>query len=406
MTSRLASGSKLQPALNCLGSAVLPNYRITTPEAEHGRHRHRLMQVVGDGLDQGLSLEAAHGAALAELRESPIYEELLRIEVSTIPRGMRSEVALAYDTVTGRARLLGIGMEESPRSLCSPTEIPIVVDRCTDPETRGAEVAAVIDYKTGPAWIRSAAELWQLRAGGVSVTSLVEASQALVAAWKLDDDGHWIPLRAELDALDLAAIEEDLRAWAERWTRTQVDHEQDGRMPSLHRGPWCIYCPSRPACPAHNQALVAVASEAWGLKSLLDGDALATLSPEAVTALWDITGKLAALVDELRPRLRELITQGHASGLRSALEPQKRFDARLALPVLQETLGEDRAWEALGTSKKAIQEACKGQPRGRGWAFVERALDTVGAVETRFVPRVRECDSQEQGDDDGQDPAG
>jgi len=212
MTSRLASGSKLQSAMQCLGSAVLPNYRITTPEAEHGRHRHRLMQAVADGIDQGLSLEAAHGAALAELRDSPIYEDLLRIDVSTIPREMRSEVALAYDVATGRARLLGIGMTESPRAMCSPTEIPIVVDRCTDPEARMVNVAAVIDYKTGPSWIRSAAELWQLRAGGVAVASLVEAGEALVAAWKLDDDGHWIPLRAELDALDLAAIEEDLRA--------------------------------------------------------------------------------------------------------------------------------------------------------------------------------------------------
>ena len=378
----LPSASYLPRVVPCPASHALPQ----EPE-EKGAAAHR-----GTAIHAYLAAVSKVGrdAALEQV-PAEYLEECEAIPVERLPTNLAAEVTFALDLGAGTARELGrdLGRDYSgalSHELVGTADLVGIADDCV----------TVLDYKSG--WSRQppAGEHWQLLALAVAGARAYGVSNARVGIITLHDGRSHYDM-ADLDALDLDAALDGLRAMAGRIDSARADVAA-GRQPQTHPGAWCRYCPAWKSCPSQTALLrqVVAAPEA------VERDVLALLTPETARLAYERIKQVSDVVRRVEQAVyawaaRTPIDLGDGTVLGPTQTQRESIDAEKALRVLEARLGPhiNIAVER-STSKAAIKRAITALAKESGGkvAPLEReileALRSAGAVEMKTTETIKE----------------
>lgn len=255
----LLSASSLARARQCPPSHALPAVRSDSTYAARGRVIHAYLAALVDGTPREEALAAVADPALREWCE--------KIDTRHVPRGAESEVAFAFDVLSGLARRLQPG--DHRNYSVAPHEIPGTCDLVLWSDS----AVEVWDWKTtsfdhDPEFYREQLEFYGLcaaRAAGATTATL--RIKVITDDGAVADGAEW-----SLDWEDLARIAQRTREthMAVKYTRAaRLEHERTAFAPwtpDVTEGPQCRYCPAFLACPAKRAAIAAVLSQeplAW-----------------------------------------------------------------------------------------------------------------------------------------------
>jgi hypothetical protein len=245
----------------------------------------------------------------------------------------------------------------------------------------GEDAVIVTDYKSGWAGhVPPAREHFALKVYALFAARRYGRSRAVIAIIRVPDDGQSRVDRAELDALELDAVEERLVAIVRAVLVERAEYRV-GNTVKLAEGEHCRWCPAFAACPA-KMALAATlgrgeydgaiitkenAAEVWvklqGARAVLDRieEAVKTLAALQPIPLGD--GRVLAPVEKTRESI---------SDADKALAVLRDFDVQVAEDAIERS-----------TSKSAIRRALT---RAR-----ERKNLKVTAVERELLAQMREA---------------
>jgi len=323
------SASSLWRAEKCPASASLPRIQSLTAASERGRELH----------------------AEREIND---------------PDG--AEVAYAFDVVTGKARELGRNLNRNyPQT--RRTEIVGTTDKVT------VEVDRVIvrDYKSGFGFgVAAPRENVQLGFYAICAADVNSKSAARVELEFMDQDNRVIG--TDLDALDLAAMRERIRAI---WNAT------GGEQPRVVTGDHCTGCPCITRCPAHLTMAIAFHEGMWPDVMPTDG-----LTAEKLPQIWEHLKNAKRVVGLVEKTMRAIASQtpiALADGkVLGAHEVERtELDGMVTYQALRDLHGEDVARSAVSmeTSKTALEEALKPiAAKGKRAAMVRSALAAIEAA--------------------------
>lgn len=248
----LPSASRLDTALTCLGSVVLPGVDEGGEYAEGGNVFHRFLDT---------ARKAGKSAALVEAPEEE-RDWLAALDLDALPAGAESEVALGWSPIDDSAIRYTLAEHRGyPNDglLHGTADLVGVV----------GPRAVVFDFKRYGAKVR-AKDSAQLAILALAAGRLMGRDEAEVGMLTPTAKG-WIVDRAYLDALDL-------EEWADRFRElvARIDGHRAGAIPPLAAGPHCTYCRVLRWCPAQS-----------GIVRQVAGLELTTIE-ETVTALSDV----------------------------------------------------------------------------------------------------------------------
>lgn len=288
------SASGLYRDDNCPANRALPQVGTNNPDAARGRSIHRYLELLGGG--------ATVEAALAQVPED--HRRLCQdVETDDLPLDSteyRQEVALAFDLDTGKARELGAGLERD-YSARRPREVVGTAD------VVHRDAAEVWDFKSESFESRCPppGKNPQLLFLALCLARLRGLDSAVVGLVHIRADGTTWLESEELDAFDLDAFEDELRA-----IRAKVEAAAAivarGLVPSVQQGPWCRYCPAQANCPAILALLRAAAGE-----------------PEEMLALR------SSGIPETSESLHAALRNGNPAQWRRAYERMRKFETAL-----------------------------------------------------------------------------
>ena len=380
------TASSLERAGRCVGSAILPRVDEVTDAASRGLAIHTFLARVAE-----VGREEALGEVSEEFR--PVCAAIDLDVLPTSALEVIAELAVAYDPESGAARELGrnIGRRYPP---AGPGEFVGTADIVT---LSAAEVF-VADFKTGHGLITPAKENPQLRFLGLAAARLFGRRQLRVSLIRIAEDGTPFFDSADLDALELDAIEEEVRDLARR-----LDQAKDlltlGEPPPVTTGIHCRRCPSLVYCPGQT----ALVKKLGGHPEAVADEIVAALTPEQAATAW----ARMKVVEEVLRRTREaLYAYARDNGIHlpngvvvGEVETHRRqLDGRLAFEVLERLHGHDVARAAVDVeaSQASIERALRGvaEATGEKLAKLKRRvmaeLEQVGAVSVRTSKVVRE----------------
>lgn len=359
--------------MQCAASAALPQVR----------------EPAGAAADKGTAIHtyitnaAAVGRDCALAGVPPEYRDAcsaIDLDGLRAPYGdvqWESEVALAFDTATGKARELGRNIGRDYRA--APTEIVGTADLIG----AGHDRLVIVDIKTGRAEQAPAAEHWQLRTLAAIAARLAGCSQAEVAIAQLHSDGTWRHDRATLYAIDLEGDLDRLVTLHERVTYLKLAVAA-GRQVDVTMGPHCQYCPSLPHCPGQ-MALVKALPETVEAASKSE-----SLTPELAAQAWQALVHYEALTKRLRAGLEAYARQypfalPDGRVVRETETTREYVNGKVALRVLTGLGLESVADQAIepSTSKAALRECIASYAKERGQsvkAAIAEVLDAVQAA--------------------------
>jgi hypothetical protein len=235
--------SGLPRAMACIGSLVLPRADEVHEASLNGTAKHEYIQRIAEGMPKQEALGHVPLEWRAQAAAIDLDAEMLR-------KGA-PEVAFALDLARGTAREIGRGIGRSEaRNMCTPNEMPMVADWVS---VDGSTVW-VVDWKSNAAeglvpaprnaqlLTYMAAALLAYRAQGVSTVR-----GALV---RVDRDIPYWERTDALDALDVEAHLESIRALLRRATEARERYSALGETPPLVVGVHCDWCAARRFCPA------------------------------------------------------------------------------------------------------------------------------------------------------------
>lgn len=364
---RLPTASSLERALACPISETLPRVAFSTPVMSRGTALHAHMRRIGGGVP----LDDSLAQVPQEWREDAGEIDL---EAYPISPDATYEVTVAWDYVSGEARILGVDLDRDYSS-AKPTEYVGTADLVI--VTGGHPLVA--DYKSARQGKTHPSKNAQLAMLALAVRSITQEEAVDVALYYLDGTRAD---EATLDALDLDVFEASLRELAERY--------RSGDVGEARPGPWCHYCPSKGACPAQRQALAMVES----------GTLVEPLTVERVAAAWHRIKAIEGALEEAKRVCQDYaatypVDLGDGTELREVEESRDAIDGEAAWPVLVGVLGEDGARLAapVAVTKSAIAKAAKATaPKGQA-ASAERAalaaLRESGALTTTMRTTVK-----------------
>jgi hypothetical protein len=284
----LPSVSGLVRAEQCPGSESLPHVRSVTRDSARGDAIHRFLARIP---------EIGYGPALAEVPEE-YRDAAAAIDVSELPASepgaYASEVSWAYNVETGKVRELGRGIgRDAAYAALAPMEIPGTGDNAG---LLGVDAVIVTDYKAGWAGhVPPAREHFALHVYAFMAARCWGRSRAVVAIIRVLDGEPRID-RAELDALELDAIEERLLGIVRGVLAERAEYRA-GNTVKLAEGDWCRWCPAFAACPAK----VALAAS-LGRGEYDD----AILTRENAAAVWTKLQGARAVLDRIEGALKTL----------------------------------------------------------------------------------------------------
>lgn len=314
--------------------------------------------------------------------------ELHAQKEAELPDG--AEVAYAFDVVTGKARELGRNLGRN----YPPTRKTEIVGT-TDKMLVEADRVVIRDYKSGAGFgVEAPAKNIQLGFYAVCAADVEGKNAARVELEFLDQDGR--SPGADLDALDLAAIRERIKAI---WNAT------GGGNPKVVTGSHCTYCPCLVNCPAHLTMAVAFTEGIWPNVMPSDG-----LTIERVAQGWEFLKNAKRVLGLVEKTYRAFASQypvelGGGKVLAEHIVERETLDGIVTYQVLRDLHGEDvaRAAVSMETSKAAIDAALRpiAPPRGKA-KIVRAAMEAISAangittVQQRRVEEFNSGDAREE----------
>jgi len=344
----LPTASKLQLALTCAASQVMPVIDSAWATGDAGRDKHAALADWATAPDDAvLDLPAPMLAWLETVAE---YAAELR-HPETI-----SELALAYDVATGKARYLGRNLGRAyPETTATEFYGSFDYVRLAD------GTVIVVDLKTGMGEVPHPERNAQLRFGALAAAKHFGVDRARIGILHAPDGRAPWWIWAELDAFELEVVAVDLKRLAQHIGYARNDYQR-GKTPRLRVGEHCAHCPSRFACPAR----VAMAQRLAGEPEKVVLDIKALLTPEtaavalarwqaATKAMQEVGNALYAYASESPIPLGD----GRVWGPRTT--EREVIDAEKAWPVLVAKYGAEVARKAmsLDTSKAGVDRAMK-----------------------------------------------
>ena len=359
------TASSIFRAAHCQGSCALVQVHSSSEASAKGRNGHRFLELVPK-----LGAEKALDQVPADHRE---FCE--RIELDGLPLGpeYRQEMAFAFDASTGKARVLGQGLDREYPPL-APTEIAGTLDVIGLVDGSDGQREYIIeDYKFDGYESHSPApdENPQLFFGALCLSRLSSVERFRVALRHFRPDGsHWRE-EAEIDALDLDSFALKLRQLLDR-IHAAEDTVFAGKTPEVSRGAWCRFCPAVTSCPPILAMVRAAAVDprvpAGELQAMMTAAGQGDITART-RAAGMAYARLKEIEDALKPWKSALylfasetpipLEDGRIYGM--VQRPVDELDARKARQVLAQLYSPDVAEAAceFETSKAAIERAVK-----------------------------------------------
>lgn len=336
----------------CPGSEALPGViEVESGHARRGTILHRFLEAARSDRE----------AALAAIDDDELRAQAAAIDLSVIPAGAESEVAVGWSPADGPIRYsLGEHRQypDDGRYHCTLDLVGLQPG-----------VAYVRDFKTGNAVV-AAADSWQLRFGAFAAARLAGVGRANVGLLYLGHDGRWHEDQADLDEFDFDEVEEALRTLARR-----IEAQRAGEPPQLATGPHCRYCPALTLCPAQASLVRAMVPTVASFDSRLQA-----LTPEERGFAWEKVKEAKNLVERVEKALRVM----------AQAEPITLPDGRIVKEVassrrILEPGATARLIAEVGVAK--VAEAAKFTPKEVEDAFgTERLESLAGAGLVASVP--------------------
>lgn len=321
------------------------------------------------------------------------------LEAAT-PEGERSEVALAFNVLTGEGRELPAQAHRAYPDL-GPGWIYGTVDRLRVDPTR----VVVTDWKTGGGAAaghfstQPIEENLQMEFGAVASCAAYGRSEAmLVIAYTASEE----TAERSMDALDLLAAESTLRNIYGRATAPNPQPVESTEA--------CWRCPAAAACPLKRaRALEVVESvretSAGVVRAELPGMPTLDLTVESVAAGWtrlrQVREAVNAVLGEVERAYRGFaattpVPLPNGKTLSEVEKSRESLDGSVVFRVLEQTHGREVALAAveLDATKASIERAVKPiAPKGKGAALVRETLERIraeGGTTTKTTRSVEE----------------
>lgn len=347
----MITASALSRLMNCPGSVVLPRAENASEWADRGHAEH---------------------AELADLAD--VEHEWAHL----IPPGSRSEVALAFDTATRAARVIGENIDRAYGDV-GPCEIV----GSADVIGVDGDAAVIIDWKTGYADVEPAATNPQLLFYALCACRVFGKRRAIVRI--VYTKQHRVD-ESEIEAIDLAAFADRLADLHGRVAELHAAKKRGEPVPTAE-GAWCKHCASKPYCGSKRALLVQFAEK--GLAVIGD----VAMTPERRRAAYEQIVYVEQLVKDAKKRLQADVDENGPIDLgdgrmygRYHRQGDREIDPALATQAIREVVGESaREFERVAfkreTSQAAIERACKaiGGRRGLKPAILKR-IDELGGI--------------------------
>lgn len=403
---RLPTASTLWLAQRCAASHALPWVRTTSRASDRGTAVHRFLEVAP---------QVGRERALAQMPDE-WRDFCAQIDLAQVPEGRR-EVAFAWPAIPGPVLCLGHGHgRDYERWLLAEIERRGLPEAAGWPWIFGtADVvhdhpALIADYKTG--WPGPAKESPQLKFLALCLHEVLEKERVEIAHLRVVEDRIWWD-RAELGLFDWPVIEEEVRTTVAQVAAAhqQVDnmrsavgawtqHHWPGAGIDVHPGEHCTRCPAATRCPATRALARDVAplltSDRLAADRTVVGGSLEEQDGRTLAGAWTFYRRLKVLVglleDELRRHAEVEPFPGSEPGkvVRIIEKPVERIDSRVALPILQERLG-DEAASCVSTTKTAII-------RTAGTRSARAIIDEIrsrGGISTTTRRELREVEQEQ-----------
>lgn len=334
----IGTASALPRLLQCPGSAHLEQIRSTSELAEKGAWRHRFLELV-----------STVGPIEAILHIPEEYQAICEaLPTDELPTNLGAEVAFAVDLADGRGWEIGRGLDRAYGDLPA-----FAIAGTADVVGLSNEVVYIADWKSAGHQGRARDSL-QLRFLALAACRAYGRDRATVELIRLSDDGQPRRDAHTYDELDLDAFALELRA----------------RLPgstdrTLHTGPWCGYCPSRPVCPAQSRMAVEVAEG----RLFDEPGSLLPLTPERAGVAWDRLKATKALLSHVESAV--MATLDEAGGMlplpggrqlvKRTVPGNEKLDGEVAFAVLLEQHGQEvaRSAVAMTVTKAGIKDALR-----------------------------------------------
>ncbi len=364
MSGQLPTASSLERAWHCPSSQRLPHVYRGNRWSRRGSRTHEFMRrarVVGR--DQ----------ALDELGEDPARALCEAIPFDRLPVGGDLEVALAWDYVTGEARILHKNGDRD-YSAARPTEFVGTADFA------GVEGARVVcpDWKSGWLDLGDPKKSLTMRFYSLAAARVAGLDEALTGFVYLREDGTARMKWAELDAFDLAETADQLRELA---SELEIDSQH------VSEGDWCTYCPAWLSCPAK---VALAASLASGV--VVDGFGVQAMTLDQLGEAYRKVEKILPVAERIKEAIRERaetedVPLGDGRVLRAVDWPSTSVNSKVALRVIAELHGDQVA--AAASPPKVSQASIKRAVGNANFEATFAAIERAGGVVETVGKQVR-----------------
>jgi hypothetical protein len=393
----LPSASSLGLAMDCPSSAVYPRVQEKIEVADKGTSVHRFLErVLGEG--------ATKEAVLASI-DPEHHQDCLDVDLDAIPTmgiHVKTEVTLAFNYVTGEARILGqnLGRNYGAAGL-NPKEFCGTADRVgilqSGPHTGKF---CVDDYKTGNAFTTPRPyRNWQLRL-------------LAVCAWEIYPDAEELGLvvgiiktKGEVRTDYLEVTPEMIAEW--KAELMALGEEIHSGMQRTVLGEHCKYCPAFLNCPAQMAMIARLVKNPFAAanritEELNDGDR--TKAYKSYKMVKDAMKRLDGIFRMQAENTPIQLGDGRVYG--PVQKTKTSIDGFVAYQKVKEKFGQAAAEASvtMDVSKASIQRAVKDLlPRGEKASGLEALMGVIaqdGGITATQRSEIREHRPGEETDEE------
>lgn len=371
------TASKVEQAMLCEASVVLPAQLRTGQRAENGTAIHAF-------LARALTVGKERALEEVPLDKHAEYE---RIDLSWIDvANPEIEPAYVYDSATDTAIKIGNNVGRAYGNLAT-SQIAGSADVVFRPAT--GDMIVVIDFKTGSTEQASAADHWQLKTLCLMAARHAGAASARGIIAQLRRDGSWSFSEADFDALELDIVAGEVKQLLSR-VHAASERVQSGAQPDVRPSERaCRWCECVASCPAAVTAAIKLSRPSMEHPAAPE---ISALSSTEAGAVWEQLLLAERFLRHVRAGLealaaREPLILPDGRRVQPVETTREYVNAAIAYDVLSRSCDSDemrRAFE-LKTSATAIKRALNGK--------AQAALDAIrqeGGFEQKTTVSIKE----------------